>query len=172
MQCPRCRYPHNYPNANAQYAVYVVNCRGCGYQYSAPAEAFRGGPSYGGTSAGSMGGPNGYYPGASGPSSSPSGDMRQMQRMYEEMHYMHRDYMRMMSNGPIVQTKDNKMKITNIVKQLLDKDTQTLVKAGFINGDLELTETGKNVLWGIIFAANKTAFVAEAQAVIDEAAKK
>jgi len=73
----------------------------------------------------------------------------------------------------IVQTNsNNKMsKVGNMMQRLLDADTQKMVKAGFINGDLELTETGKKVLWAIIFSANKAEFVKEADAAIAEAAE-
>jgi hypothetical protein len=65
-----------------------------------------------------------------------------------------------------------KMKLTNLVKKLVDSDTQTLIKAGFINGDLELTSTGKEELFAIIFEGNKAALVTAAQAVLDEQAAK
>jgi len=55
------------------------------------------------------------------------------------------------------------------MKRLLDEDTQTLVKAGYINGDLELTEAGKKALWAIIFTANKAALVTEATEAIADA---
>lgn len=65
-----------------------------------------------------------------------------------------------------VNTK-NMSTIGNMMKRLLDADTQTLVKAGYINGDLELTEAGKKALWAISFTANKAALVAEAQEALD-----
>ena len=60
-----------------------------------------------------------------------------------------------------------------MMKRVLDADTQTLVKAGFINGDLELTDKGSDALTDIVFAANKALMVTAAQAVLDaEAAAK
>ena len=47
------------------------------------------------------------------------------------------------------------MKITNLVKKILDADTRKLIKAGFINGDLALTDEGISELMGILFLANK-----------------
>lgn len=50
-------------------------------------------------------------------------------------------------------------KLGTMMKKLLDADTQELVKAQYINGDLELTAVGKDALWTIIFSANKQALV-------------
>jgi hypothetical protein len=61
------------------------------------------------------------------------------------------------------------MKITNLVKKILDKDTQILVKAGFINGDLQLTEEGTQELLGLLFLENKTKLVEIANEKINEA---
>lgn len=62
----------------------------------------------------------------------------------------------------IIRKADNKstMKITNLVKKILDKDTRTLVKAGFINGDLALTDDGVSELLGILFLEKKDELVA------------
>lgn len=62
--------------------------------------------------------------------------------------------------------------LSSMLKRLLDADSQTLYKAGFINGDLELTDEGEKALMGILFDANKAALVVEAQAVIDDEAAK
>jgi len=63
-------------------------------------------------------------------------------------------------------------KITNmlgaLMKRLLDKDTQTLVKAGFLDKDLSLTSEGEAEVLAIILEANKKALVEAAQAKIDE----
>lgn len=59
-------------------------------------------------------------------------------------------------------------KLNTMMKKLLDSDTQTLVKAGYINGDLELTTAGRDALNGIIFQQNKAALVALAQEALDE----
>ena len=64
------------------------------------------------------------------------------------------------------------MKLTTMFKLLVDADTATLKKAGFINGDLELTGEGSNELMAIVFNANKAALVASAKAKLDEEAKK
>lgn len=64
------------------------------------------------------------------------------------------------------------MKITSMVKRLLDKDTKTLVKAGFINGNLELTEEGRNSLMAIMFDKFKPELVKEAEEKIAEEKSK
>lgn len=77
-----------------------------------------------------------------------------------------------MSKRMMYQVSDNNKKMTtvgNMMKRLLDADAQLLVKAGFINGDLDLTDAGRKALWALIFDANKTELVKEAQIVIDEA---
>ena len=59
-------------------------------------------------------------------------------------------------------------KLKPMMKRLLDKDTRMLYKAGYINGDLELTENGRNALDTIIFTANKAELVKMAQEELDE----
>lgn len=71
-----------------------------------------------------------------------------------------------------INKKTTMEKLGVMMKKLLDADTQTLVKAGYINGDLDLTNEGKEMLWTMVFDANKTALVAAAQAKIDEESKK
>lgn len=69
----------------------------------------------------------------------------------------------------LLETKKSLMKkVSNMMKKLLDSDTQTLVKAGFINGDLELTTEGNKALNEILFTTNKAELVKNAQAIIDE----
>lgn len=65
------------------------------------------------------------------------------------------------TNKPIMKT------LTTMMQKLLDAPTQTLVKAGYINGDLELTNEGNNALMAILFVANKDALVADAQTKLD-----
>lgn len=60
------------------------------------------------------------------------------------------------------------MKITNLVKKILDNDTRTLVKAGFINGDLALTDEGVGELLGILFLEKKAELLKVAQEKLDE----
>ena len=60
-------------------------------------------------------------------------------------------------NKPISMNKVSKM-----MKRLLDKSTQTLVKAGYLNGDLDLTEEGVKTLNALIFEDYKQKLVAMA----------
>lgn len=62
-------------------------------------------------------------------------------------------------------------KVTSMFKVLVDKDTQILKKAGFINGDLELTSEGQSALNAVLFNANKAELVKLAQEVLDEETK-
>jgi hypothetical protein len=71
----------------------------------------------------------------------------------------------------IKQLKSSMGKLNNMMKRLLDADTQTLVKAEYINGDLELTEKGRGALYSVLFADKKADLVALAQGELDEAKK-
>lgn len=83
-------------------------------------------------------------------------------RMFERMNYsIEQIYLKLDRKEKTMST------IGSMMKRLLDKDTQILVKAGYINGDLELTDKGKSALWAILFSANKEALVAEAKEVLD-----
>ncbi len=73
-------------------------------------------------------------------------------------------------------TNNNKktimQKVSNMMKKILDKDTQALVKAGFINGNLDLTCDGVAALNAIIFSEKKAELVALANEKIAEAEKE
>ena len=73
-----------------------------------------------------------------------------------------------LTGGTISQPNKTMNKLKPMTKRLLDKDTQTLCKAGYINGDLELTENGRNALNTILFTANKAELVKMAQEELDE----
>lgn len=60
------------------------------------------------------------------------------------------------------------MKITNIVKKLIDKDTRTLIEAGFIDDGLSLTDSGASELMGILFLENKAELVKVARENLDD----
>lgn len=55
-----------------------------------------------------------------------------------------------------------------LVKRLLDKDTQQLMKAGFMNADLSLTPAGEAEVLAIVLQANKADLVAAAVEKIQE----
>lgn len=76
-------------------------------------------------------------------------------------------------DGEIKQTKKTLMKtVSNFMKKFLDPGAQSLVKAGFINGDLELTLEGKEALFSVLFDANKEALVKLAKDKILEEEEK
>jgi len=72
------------------------------------------------------------------------------------------------SGETISQPKKTMNKLNSMMKRLLDKDSQTLYKANFINGDLELTEKGHNSLMAILFTANKAELVKQAEDELKE----
>ena len=64
------------------------------------------------------------------------------------------------------QTLMNKLSL--MMKKLLDSDLQTLVKAGYIDGNLELTAEGKTALDSVLFDNYKSDLVVLAQEKIVE----
>ena len=62
--------------------------------------------------------------------------------------------------------------LNSMMKRLLDADTKTLIKADFINGDLLLTEEGKDTLAAILFEANKKELVKLAEEKLSEEKKE
>lgn len=92
--------------------------------------------------------------------------------IYDSPSYLKLKYDVLFDHGFNNSSNNKPMKVTSMVRRLLDKDAQTLVKAGFFNGDLELTDEGKKALFAIMLDANKAALVVEAQEVIDEKDKK
>ncbi len=59
-----------------------------------------------------------------------------------------------------IKSKKTLMKtVSNMMKKLLDADTQELVEANYINGDLELTIEGIRALQTILFVSNKAELV-------------
>lgn len=59
-------------------------------------------------------------------------------------------------------------KVGAMMKRLLSTEIQLLVKAGLINGDLELTAEGQKVLSACIFEQFKDKLVEEAKDIIAE----
>lgn len=78
-------------------------------------------------------------------------------------------------NGYLIKTVDNSNApmetTTDIQKNLLDADTQTLMKAGFLSDTLNLTEAGRIALTALMFVENKEALVTAAEEKIAEDAK-
>jgi hypothetical protein len=59
-------------------------------------------------------------------------------------------------------------KLNSMMKRILDKDTQTLYKAGYLNGDLEMTDKGKKALQGILFDTHKAELIKAATEELEE----
>lgn len=76
--------------------------------------------------------------------------------------------------GAITTTKPKNIMTTvsNFAKKLLDKKTQALIKAGYMNDCLELTSKGREALELIAFETHKDALVEAAEADIKEAEAK
>lgn len=55
-----------------------------------------------------------------------------------------------------------------IARRLLDKDTKTLIQAGFLSTDLSLTSEGQSALLSIMLSNSKEELVKEAAAAIEE----
>jgi len=101
-------------------------------------------------------------------------DARQF-TLHPQMYFAPKDYLAnwdLAYKQPIKIKKPIMSRLNNMMKRLLDNDTQTLVKAGYINGDLELTAKGREALDSVLFAANKAELVTLAQAELDEERKR
>lgn len=68
----------------------------------------------------------------------------------------------------LIKNKTTMSKLSSMVKRLLDKDSQTLYKAGFITDDLWVSDEGKRALWGILFEEHKAALLKEAEEKLAE----
>jgi hypothetical protein len=62
--------------------------------------------------------------------------------------------------------------VSTMMKRLLDSDTQKLVKAGFLNGDLNVTDEGRKELINFLFLQHKADLVKVADEKIAEAEKE
>jgi len=64
--------------------------------------------------------------------------------------------------------KNNNMNVTNLYKQLVDKNTLTLKKAGFLSEQLSITDEGMSELLGILFMQHKEALVKIAEEKLND----
>ena len=60
------------------------------------------------------------------------------------------------------------MKLNSMMRRLLNADVKKLIKAGLMNGDLLLTEEGKNAVYAILVEAHKKELVEIAKEIIEE----
>lgn len=63
-------------------------------------------------------------------------------------------------------------KISNFFKKLVSPEVAKLSEAGLLDGDLELTEAGKNELLAIVFEDNKERLVKRADEIVMEVEKE
>ncbi len=63
-------------------------------------------------------------------------------------------------------------KLSVMLKKLVDQDTQDLVKAGYLDGELNITHMGERALITHLFFAHKSDLVALAKADIEEVEKE
>lgn len=66
----------------------------------------------------------------------------------------------------IKQTKT--MKLNSMMRRLLNADVKKLIKAGLMNGDLLLTEEGKNAIYALLVETHKKELVEIAKEIIEE----
>lgn len=60
------------------------------------------------------------------------------------------------------------MKLNSMMRRLLNADIKKLIKAGLMNGDLLLTDEGKNALYALLVEAHKKELVEIAKEIIAE----
>ena len=72
------------------------------------------------------------------------------------------------SSDEINKQRTSKMRLNSMMKRLMDPDVKKLMKAGLINGDLLLTEEGKDELTAIMFDEKKAELVKIAEEKIAE----
>jgi hypothetical protein len=63
-------------------------------------------------------------------------------------------------------------KLSNFLTKTVDSETQLLLKAGLINGDLEPTSEGRDVLTEVLWFQNLEQIVTRAQEIVTEAEKE
>ncbi len=72
----------------------------------------------------------------------------------------------------LINNKTNLMKLNTMMKKLLDINTKKLIKAGILDGNLLLTDLGKEALQAIEVEANKEELLKVADEIIAEEEKK
>lgn len=60
------------------------------------------------------------------------------------------------------------MKLNSMMRRLLNADIKKLIKAGLMNGDLLLTDEGRNALYALLVETHKKELVEIAQEIITE----
>lgn len=95
-----------------------------------------------------------------------------LQNFYNELflNYIQQSSFWYCNYSPLPKTK--KPMFSTLMKRLLDSDTKTLIKAGFLDSELDLTEEGETELMSLLLLANKEAMVKAALEKIQEEKEK
>ena len=81
-------------------------------------------------------------------------------------------WVEILNKDPTINKNTSKiMKINRTLKRILNKNLRDLYKADYINGDLELTEKGKNVLFSILLEEYEEELAKEAREELKEIKK-
>lgn len=72
------------------------------------------------------------------------------------------------SNWVLPTTNVENMNITSLAKRLLSKEDRTLIRAGYLTSDLELTTKGKGELLSLLFFEKKSELVKLAEEELKE----
>lgn len=83
-------------------------------------------------------------------------------------YYVQKENIELTSSSGENTLRTIKMRLNSMMKRLLDADTKKLIKGGLINGDLELTEEGRELLTAIMFDEKKDELVRVAEEKIAE----
>lgn len=65
-------------------------------------------------------------------------------------------------------TKPKEPMLNNLAKKLITKDLRTLIKAGFMDEELNLTPEGKSEVWALLFETFKKDLVKSAEEKLAE----
>lgn len=84
-------------------------------------------------------------------------------------YFVNRDNIELLTSSSGKNTlRTIKMKLNSMMKRLLDADTKKLIEGGIIDGDLQLTEKGRETLIAILFDEKKAELVKVAEEKIAE----
>jgi len=72
----------------------------------------------------------------------------------------------------ILKSKTTMQKLTSTLKRILSPELQKLYKAGFIDGNLELTNEGKNEIWALLLKHFEAELTKVAEEKLSEEKKK
>ena len=79
------------------------------------------------------------------------------------------DGLKLVKRGKLLGNKSIMNKLTSALKRALSKPLQKQYKAGIINGELELTDEGRNILLDLLSVKQEKELTARAEEIIKEA---